>query len=114
LYYEIGICNLHPNSILLVATFIHLYEVFAGREPHFDLFLISFLLEEERRGWQVKDCWWSIPQSLRWDEESLPQLPLEHLIIRVVQEMVLHPGGSKQCQFQYVGYVLEKRVRWMD
>jgi len=38
LYYEIEICNLHPNSILLVATFIHLYEAFVGIEPHFDLF----------------------------------------------------------------------------
>jgi len=37
-FYEIGICNLHPNSILLVATFIHLCEAFVGIEPHFDLF----------------------------------------------------------------------------
>ena len=38
LYYEIGICNVQPNSILLVATFIHLCEAFIGIEPHFDLF----------------------------------------------------------------------------
>ena len=36
LYYEIGICNLHPNSILLVATFIHLCEAYGGFQPHFD------------------------------------------------------------------------------
>ena len=30
LYYEIGICNLHPNSILLVVTFIHLCEAYGG------------------------------------------------------------------------------------
>jgi len=30
LYYEIGICNLHPNLILLVATFIHLCEAYGG------------------------------------------------------------------------------------
>ena len=30
LYYEIGICNLHPNSILLVSTFIHLCEAYGG------------------------------------------------------------------------------------
>jgi hypothetical protein len=27
-YYEIGICNLHPNSILLVSVFIHLCEAY--------------------------------------------------------------------------------------
>ena len=30
LYYEIGICNLHPNSILLVSTFIHLCKAYGG------------------------------------------------------------------------------------
>ena len=30
LYYKIGICNLHPNSILLVATFIHLCEAYGA------------------------------------------------------------------------------------
>jgi hypothetical protein len=44
LYYEIGICNLHPNSILLVSTFIHLYEAFGGFAPHFDLFRYLFCL----------------------------------------------------------------------
>jgi hypothetical protein len=38
LYYEIGICNLHPNSILLVSIFIHLCEPYGGIQPHFDLF----------------------------------------------------------------------------
>ena len=47
LYYEIGICNLHPNSILLVATFIHLCEAFVGIEPHFDLFRYVFCLRKK-------------------------------------------------------------------
>jgi len=47
LYYEIGICNLHPNSILLVATFIHLCEAFGGIEPHFDLFCYLFCLRKK-------------------------------------------------------------------
>ena len=42
LYYEIGICNLHPNSILLISTFIHLCEACVGIEPHFDLFCYLF------------------------------------------------------------------------
>jgi hypothetical protein len=44
LYYEIGICNLHPNSILLVSTFIHLCDAFGGFLPHFDLFHYLFCL----------------------------------------------------------------------
>jgi hypothetical protein len=42
LYYETRICNLHPNSILLVSTFIHLCEAFGGFLPHFDLFRYLF------------------------------------------------------------------------
>ena len=38
LYYKIGICNLHPNFILLVSTFIHLCEAYVAIEPHFDVF----------------------------------------------------------------------------
>jgi hypothetical protein len=47
LYYEIGICNLHPNSILHIATFIHLCEAFVGIEPHFDLFCYLFCLRKK-------------------------------------------------------------------
>jgi hypothetical protein len=47
LYYEIEICNLHPNSILLVSTFIHLCEVFGGFAPHFDLFRYLFCLRKK-------------------------------------------------------------------
>jgi hypothetical protein len=47
MYYEIGICNLHPNSILLVSTFIHLCEVFCGFDPHFNLFRYLFCLRKK-------------------------------------------------------------------
>jgi hypothetical protein len=55
LYYEIGICNLHPNSILLVSTFIHLCEAFDGFAPHFDLFCYLFCLRKKgsKRGSQI-------------------------------------------------------------
>jgi hypothetical protein len=46
-YYEIGICNLHPNSILLVSTFIHLCEAFGGFLPYFDLFCYLFCLQKK-------------------------------------------------------------------
>jgi hypothetical protein len=47
LYYEIGICNLHPNSILLVSIFIHLCEAYGGIQPHFDLFRYLFCLRKK-------------------------------------------------------------------
>jgi len=47
LYYEIGIYNLHRNSILVVATFIHLFEAFLGIETHFDLFHYLFYLSKK-------------------------------------------------------------------
>ena len=47
LYYEIGICNLHPNSILLVATFIHLCKAYGGFQPHFDFFRHLFCLRKK-------------------------------------------------------------------
>jgi hypothetical protein len=36
-YYRIIICNLHPNSILLVSIFITLCESFLAIQPHFNL-----------------------------------------------------------------------------
>ena len=50
LYYEIGICNLHPNSILLVSTFIHLCEAYGGFQPHFDLFRHLLCLRKKGSG----------------------------------------------------------------
>jgi hypothetical protein len=50
LYYEIGICNLHLNSILLVSMFIHLCEAFGGFLPHFDLFRYLFCLRKKGSG----------------------------------------------------------------
>ena len=50
LYYEIGICNLHPNSILLISTFIHLCESYGGFQPHFDLFRHLFCLRKKGSG----------------------------------------------------------------
>jgi hypothetical protein len=47
LYYEIRICKMHPNSILLVSTFIHLCEAFGGFLPHFDLFRYLFCLRKK-------------------------------------------------------------------
>jgi hypothetical protein len=47
LFYKIGICNLHPNSILLVSVFIHLCKEYVGIQPHFDLFCYLFCLRKK-------------------------------------------------------------------
>ena len=46
-YYEIGLCNLGPNSILHVSVFIHFCEAYLGILPHFDLFRHFFCLKSQ-------------------------------------------------------------------
>ena len=59
LYYENGICNMHPNSILLVSTFIHLCEACGGFQPHFDCprFLGDVRTCHRRLFSQPRDLW---------------------------------------------------------
>src|SRR5438132_10339615 len=44
-FYGIKLIHLNPNSILHIATFIHLYEAFLGIRPHFNLFRYFFILK---------------------------------------------------------------------
>lgn len=48
-YYGIDHCNLSPNSILHVASFINLYETNLGILPHFGLFRHFFCLKVKGR-----------------------------------------------------------------
>jgi len=114
LYYEIRICNLHPNSILLISTFIHLCEAYVGIEPHFDLFRYLFYLRKKgavggskiaggvylnlRDGMKNRylNCPWNI---------SLTEWYKKWFYVRE------EPGSSTFCD---VGYIPEKRVSWMD
>ena len=114
LYYEIGICNLHPNSILLISTFIHLCEAYVGIEPHFDLFRYLFCLRKKgavggskiaggvylnlRDG--MKNRYLSCP----WNT-SLTEWYKRWFYIR--EEL----GSATFCD---VGYIPEKRVSWTD
>jgi len=114
LYYEIGICNLHPNSILLVATFIHLCEAFVGIEPHFDLFCYLICLRKKgaigsskiaggvhlnfRDG--MKNRYLSCP----WNT-SLTEWYNRWFYIRE------EPGSTMLCD---VGYIPEKKTSWTD
>src|SRR5438128_5770013 len=49
-FYGIELVHLNPNSILQIATFIHLCEAFLGVEPHFALFHHLFTLRPIQRG----------------------------------------------------------------
>ena len=44
-YYGIGLCHLHPNSILHISLFINLCEVFIGIASQFNLFHYFFCLK---------------------------------------------------------------------
>ena len=114
LYYEIGICNLHPNSILLISTFIHLCEAYVGIEPHFDLFRYLFCLRKKgavggskvaggvylnlRDG--MKNRYLHCP----WNT-SLTEWYRKWFYVRE------EPGSSTFCD---VGYIPEKRASWTD
>jgi len=114
LYYEIRIYNLHPNSILLVSTFIHLCEAYVGIEPHFDLFCYLFCLRKKGAvgGSKIaggvylnlcdgmKNRYLSCP----WNT-SFAEWYKRWFYIRE------EPGSATFCD---VGYIPEKRVSWTD
>jgi len=114
LYYEIGICNLHPNSILLVSTFIHLCEAYVGIEPYFDLSRYLFCLRKMGAvgGSEIaggvylnlhdgtKNRYLSCP----WNT-SLTEWYKRWFYIRE------EPGSTT---FYDVGYIPKKRVSWTD
>ena len=49
-YWGVSLCNLHPNTILHIAVFIHFYEAYLGILPHFNLFRHLFCLKKNGRG----------------------------------------------------------------
>jgi len=112
LYYEIRICNLHPNSILLVATFIHLCEAFVGIEPDFDLFRYLFYLGKKGAvgGSKIaggvylnlRDGMKNRYLSCTWNT-SLTEWYKRWFYVRE------EPGSATFCD---VGYIPKKRVRW--
>jgi hypothetical protein len=45
-FYRIELVHLVPNSIIVIDTFIHLYEAYLGIAPHFHLWRHSFELKK--------------------------------------------------------------------
>jgi len=114
LYYEIGICNLHPNSILLISTFIHLCEAYVGIEPRFDLFRYLFYLKKKGEVGGSKSAggvYLNLHDGMKnrylncpWNT-SLTEWYKKWFYVRE------EPGSST---FYDVGYIPEKRVSWTD
>src|SRR5205809_968754 len=52
-FYGIELVNLNPNSILDIATFIHLCEAFLGIRPYFAFFCHLFVLKPSQKGGQI-------------------------------------------------------------
>jgi hypothetical protein len=110
LYYKIGICNLHPNSIFLVSIFIHLCEAYGGIQPHFDLFRYLFCLRKK----------WSQDGSkiaggvylMLWDgmKQEYLNCPWNTSLTNWCKKWFYirkEPDSSTLCD---VGYIPEKRV----
>ena len=52
-FWSISLCNLHLNTILHIAIFIHFCETFLGVLPHFNLFRHLFWLKKDIGGSKV-------------------------------------------------------------
>jgi hypothetical protein len=114
LYYEIGICNLHPNSILLIATFINLHEAFVGIEPHFDLFHYLFCVRKKGSQGGSKIAI-GVYLNLR-DEMKTHYLnyPWNTSLSEWYKKWVYIREEPNSATFCDVGYQPEKRVSWTD
>jgi hypothetical protein len=114
MYYEIRICNLHPNSILLVSTFIHLCEAFGGFPPHFDLFRYLFCLRKmgSKGGSQIAGgVYVTLHDRMKSEYLSCPwNTSLRDWYKKwfYIQE---EPNTATLCD---VGYISEKRVSWNE
>jgi len=106
--------TMRSGFAIFISTFIHLCEAYVGIEPHFDLFRYLFCLRKKgavggskiaggvylnlRDG--MKNCYLSCP----WNT-SLTEWYKRWFYIRE------EPGSTTFCD---VGYVLEKRVSWIN
>jgi len=114
LYYEIGICNLHPNSILLISTFIHMCEAYVGIEPHFDLFRYLFYLRKKGAVGGSKiagGVYLNLCDGMKTRYLSCPRNTSLTEWYRMWFYVREESGSATFCD---VGYIPEKRVSWSD
>jgi hypothetical protein len=65
-FYHIELVHLAPNSITIIATFIHLCEAYRGTAPHFHLWRHFFKLKKMGKGVVIG----SVSFMLRWNMKS--------------------------------------------
>jgi len=113
LFYEIGICNLHPNSIPLVSTSIHLYEAFVGIEPHFNLFRYLFCLRKKGAVGGSKIVGGAYLNLRDEMKNRCLSCPWNTSLTEWYRRWFYNRDKPSSVMFCDVGYVLEKRASWM-
>jgi len=114
LYYEIGIRNLHPNSILLISTFIHLCEAYVGIELHFDLFYYLFCLTKKEAVGGSKiagGVYLNLPDGMK---NCYLTSPWNTYLTEWYKRRFYVREESGSAMFCDVGYVPGKRISWTD
>jgi hypothetical protein len=100
-YYEISICNLHPNSVLLVACFIYLCEAYGGFQP-FDYFHHLFWLKKKggRGGSNVASGYYlNMREGIRAEYLHCPwKTTLEDLVLKKTNSWKELPQNTIQIE----------------
>lgn len=114
MYYEIGICNLHPYSIFLVFVFIHLCDAYGGIQPHFDLFRYLFCLR--KKGFQDGSNIAGGVYLTLWDgmKQEYLNCPWNTSLGDWYKKWFYiceEPDNATLCD---VGYISDKRVSWNE
>lgn len=98
-HYWIGLCNLHPNSILHLSVFIHFYEAYLGILPHFNLFRYFFHIK--KRGGSGSRVVGGVYLQLRDGMASeIYYSPTEHVVEGVASKVVLYQARGTMCALQ--------------
>jgi len=114
LYYEIGICNLHPNSILLISTFIHLCEAYVGIELHFDHFRYLFCLRKKGAVGGSKIAGGVYLNLCDGMKNRYLSCPWNTSLTKWYKKWFYIREELSSATFYDVGYIPEKRVSWTD
>jgi hypothetical protein len=64
-FYRIELVHLAPNSIMIISTFVHLYEAYLGIAPHFHLWRHFFELKKMGKGVVVGSVSFMLRQNMK-------------------------------------------------
>jgi hypothetical protein len=74
-FYRIELVHLAPNSITIIATFIHLCEAFLGITPHFHLWRHFFELKKTDKGVVVGSINFMLHRNMKQEYWHSPTTP---------------------------------------